>query len=340
MRNTLDNFMLKEYFLTDSRYIIIFIIYSIPATGKSRLMKYIAEIARQNGNCVEYYFCSSDPSSLDGIIIKELSIGFVDGTAPHTKDPTYPGIKDKIINLGDFWSETLLKGHKDEIISLSQKKSTSYQKVYNYLKTASILHKEIIRFVEKAILFEKLKKNVNRIFSEFKDGYAFNNTTKSVVSFGMDGFTYLDTYRSNSDFSYGISDDYFSACFYIDEIIKTAKAKKLSTVTSISPITRKVEAVWFPEIKLCFETARQGKDYTKRINMGRFIDSDIIKGVKRFIKFNKNLSLEMIAEAQNEFKIIKDTHFKIEEIYISAMDFECKEKYVHRISDEIFNKSI
>ena len=42
-----------------------------PGVGKSTFMKKLAKLSEDKGYTCEYFYCSSDPSSLDGIIIKE-----------------------------------------------------------------------------------------------------------------------------------------------------------------------------------------------------------------------------------------------------------------------------
>ena len=71
----------------------LFIIKGGSGTGKSTLMKRIADRGVSLGCECEYYYCSSDPKSLDGIILREnssraeargvlnyASIAIIDGT--------------------------------------------------------------------------------------------------------------------------------------------------------------------------------------------------------------------------------------------------------------------
>lgn len=51
--------------------------------GKSTFMRQIGRAAQERGLAVSYILCSSDPDSLDAVLLPELSLGFVDGTAPH-----------------------------------------------------------------------------------------------------------------------------------------------------------------------------------------------------------------------------------------------------------------
>ena len=77
-------------------------------TGKAYFMKRIAQDACEKGYSVRYIYCSSDPSSLDGIIIDELKIAVLDGTAPHIYEPSVVGAVDNIVNLGSFLDENML----------------------------------------------------------------------------------------------------------------------------------------------------------------------------------------------------------------------------------------
>src|SRR5690554_4674737 len=78
-------------------------IYSLkggPSVGKSSIMKKIGKKMTELGYSLEYHHCSSDPNSLDAIVIPKLKVAFLDGTSPHIVDPKYPGVIDEIVNLG------------------------------------------------------------------------------------------------------------------------------------------------------------------------------------------------------------------------------------------------
>ena len=79
----------------------VYILKGGPGTGKSTLMGNIGLIAQSRGYDVEYICCSSDPDSLDGVIITELSVAILDGTSPHITDPVYPGAVERIVNLAE-----------------------------------------------------------------------------------------------------------------------------------------------------------------------------------------------------------------------------------------------
>ena len=119
----------------------LFIIKGGPGTGKSTLMRKIKE--RYSQECdITTILCSSDPDSIDGIIIKKggITVGIADGTSPHTIEPEFPGATEEIINLGDGFDFKALRENKTEIIKLSDSKKTNYKSAYASLKLAGYVY--------------------------------------------------------------------------------------------------------------------------------------------------------------------------------------------------------
>jgi len=94
-------------------------------TGKSTVMKDAAKRAISKGADVEYFMCSADPASLDGIIIympdgRRLAV--IDGTSPHVTDPVIAGVTDEIFDTGNFWCEELLVAQRKTAEKLARLK--------------------------------------------------------------------------------------------------------------------------------------------------------------------------------------------------------------------------
>lgn len=76
-----------------------------PGTGKSTFLKKIADRAEKRGYDTEVYYCSFDKSSLDMVIVPELSFAVFDSTAPHELFPECE--RDTVL---DFYTEARLSG--------------------------------------------------------------------------------------------------------------------------------------------------------------------------------------------------------------------------------------
>lgn len=108
----------------------IFVLKGGPGCGKSTLMKRVARNMAERGYDVEVWMCSSAPESLDGVIIPELAVAVVDGTAPHIVEPRLPGVVEEIVNLGEHWNQSQLREHKEEIRRLTGEIAASFERVY------------------------------------------------------------------------------------------------------------------------------------------------------------------------------------------------------------------
>ena len=110
----------------------LFILKGGPGTGKSTLMKRLIEYAVDRNLYTESVYCSSDPNSLDGVIIegRDKRIGVIDGTSPHSEDPKYPGSIDSIIDLGSGFDIAKLKNRRSDIIELTEMKKDAYRDAY------------------------------------------------------------------------------------------------------------------------------------------------------------------------------------------------------------------
>ncbi|MBE6032830.1 MAG: hypothetical protein E7224_06515, partial [Clostridiales bacterium] len=144
----------------------IFCIKGGPGTGKSTFMKKLGQEFQTEGETVDYLHCSSDPDSLDGILLREKKVAVIDATAPHTMDPKHPGAVDGIINLGDFWEESRIRIHREEIRRSGEKISDLFQRAYDYLASAGSMRKCFLALEDERIQRDSLYKVAATIINE------------------------------------------------------------------------------------------------------------------------------------------------------------------------------
>lgn len=107
--------------------------------GKSTFMRAIGQAARERGLDVSYILCSSDPDSLDAVLIPELSVGFVDGTAPHVLEPKLCGGSVNYLNFGEFYDRAAMQPNEAEILEIQTKNRAQYPLVTACLHAADAL---------------------------------------------------------------------------------------------------------------------------------------------------------------------------------------------------------
>ena len=69
------------------RGVFLHIVKGGPGTGKSGFMRRIRAAAAARGLDTESILCSGDPDSLDALVIPALAQAWMDGTAPHVREP-------------------------------------------------------------------------------------------------------------------------------------------------------------------------------------------------------------------------------------------------------------
>ena len=97
-----------------------FIIKGGPGCGKSSFMRRIAELFAPHCPSMQLIACSSDPDSLDAVILPEWKVSIADGTAPHILEPKQPALSESLLCFGSFLDPLLLMEHADTIRSISQ----------------------------------------------------------------------------------------------------------------------------------------------------------------------------------------------------------------------------
>ena len=166
--NTADGFIGTYSDIADERKLKrVYIIKGASGTGKSTLMKKIAESCEQAGFEAEYYLCGSDPFSIDCVVI-DGQIAVLDGTAPHIRDMQYPGTASSYIDLSKFWDDGILEKNREEIVFCSTNKAQEYASAYRYIKAADQLERE--RYICAVDLFnrEKAEEFIERLLKKIK----------------------------------------------------------------------------------------------------------------------------------------------------------------------------
>ena len=107
--------------------------------GKSTFMRRIGRAAQERGLDVSYILCSSDPDSLDGVVIPALETAFVDGTAPHVLEPSLCGGSMNYVNFGAFYDRAAMRQSEDKIRAAQALNAAQYPHVTACLSAADKL---------------------------------------------------------------------------------------------------------------------------------------------------------------------------------------------------------
>ncbi len=317
-------------------------------TGKSSLMKKIAE-AFKDKESLEIYHCSSDPNSLDAVIIRDLGIIIVDGTAPHVFDPIFAGVKQKILNLGDFWNDKMLCDNTDKIISLTKECRRWHKRCKSFVSALSSLNSDTYSISQESLDFDKLEAFISRltkkIFPKRKTGEG-KTTYSQLSAMTPDGYmTLLDTVKDYKNI-YLLSDSFYSGSdTFLRELATVAVSRGFDVIISECTLfnSKTFEHMLIPEISTAFINSGPINGITLPdsdiINFRRFYDKGFLFHKKQRLLFNKKAAQELLEEAAAALKNAKKVHDDIEECYIHAMNFDSINSLTNNLISEISSKS-
>lgn len=319
-----------------------------PGTGKSTLMKKVALEAKKHKIESELIYCASDPDSLDAVIFPSIKFCIVDGTSPHTLDPIYPGASDKIINLGQCWSEEKLYNSKDEIIELSERNSNFHKISQRYLAAFGTIDKDIQKIIyeslDKAKLQSYSKRLAKKLFKPQNKG-PVSESVKFIGAITPKGTVlFEDTLSEICEHIYTIDDDYgIISNIILSSLRRDALNSGYNVITCYSPLSPKdrIESLIIPELKIGFATSNLWhpivKLYSaKKIRTKRFLDSYKLSLKKQRLSFNRKIAKQLLDEAINNLNRAKSTHDSLEQLYIKAMDYKKLNSITNKIIKDIF----
>ncbi len=319
-----------------------------PGTGKSTLMKKIAEKTEKDGYFTERGCCSADPNSLDVVTVPEISFSILDGTAPHIKDPKLPGVTEHIVDLSDAWNKEYLKEHTSEIAELSAANSQLHKKVADFLSVAAQFETQSVLLCNDLIDKEKLERYKKRLCTRFipkkkgdKKGQIHKRFLSGITPDGI--VTHHETIVALSEKIITINDEYSLISPSIMEFVGNYAAEMgYDVYKCYCPLFPrfKAEHIIIPELKLTFFTQNSYHSSidgeTMRVNASRFCDKEEMRKVREKLAFQKKAKKELIDEAVKKLKLALSIHDRLEEYYIKATDFDIVNEKAEKIINSIY----
>lgn len=325
----------RSYFadvFKSSDYNQIYVLKGGPGTGKSTLMKKVLNEFDSKKVKKECIYCSSDPKSLDAIILKyaDKKVAIIDGTAPHERDAVIPGAIDSIVNLGCAWNKKVLEAKREKILELALKKSEHYKRAYAFLKISGIINGMLKEFMSNCYDNKKSKNIAIDTIEKIKNKKRGRNVYKLYSCFGKNGYKTIDAVMCFSQNIY-VKGMYGSESFFMNDIKSAFSFYGISNVTHPSPFSEKLTegvtadgviiSTLFPSDKTV--------DTSEFISQSKFseISEDFFVLEQ---KYNESLTL-----SKNEFDKASKMHFQLEDIYSAAMDYDKNNELTEKIKSEI-----
>ncbi len=298
-------------------------------TGKSTLMKKLASNEGLEG-VVERIHCSSDPDSLDAVIFAGGKCCIADGTAPHTLDPTWAGAVESLVNLGDCWDREILKSNKDKIIELVKRKKKVYSAVYKLLKVAGESEREMKKRYISSLNTEKLQLLTDKLLSKIPEKEGIGKKYRRLLSgITPDGVVcYYNTVTALCDNIINFEDSFNISSEILKALGEQIQNKGIDVIYCVNPLypNEEIDHLIMPQIKLAIVKNMQNEKIEAaalhNVSINNFLDKKNVIFYRARNAFEKKAVKELINEACKKLGEARELHSLIEEIYVSAMDFE------------------
>ncbi len=316
-------------------------------TGKSSLMKKVAQHFEKSEHIVRYY-CSSDPSSLDAIVLTGSGVAIVDGTSPHVFDPLVPGIRQKIINLGDYWDEKILNENAAMIVEVTAANKSMLTRARRFSNAVSNIYSDTYQIGSDCILSQKLDSFVERFKKKILGKRGSGSGSKNIKQLtALTEYGIMTLSKTLDDYFdiYYISDEYYAATNYLISLFSDeASIRGYDVIIAPSQMFNNTsyEHLLIPELGVALISVGVTNEVEllggKHLNLLRFYDKKQLAIRKNRLKMNKVACSDLTGEAVRTIKSAKEIHDEIEKFYISAMDFDKLNLLTNEIIAEIENR--
>ena len=328
----------------DGRTDRLYIIKGGPGTGKSHFMKWVARYARERGYAVSEYLCSSDPSSLDGILLTRAgrpTVGLIDGTPPHAREPVLPGAREELVNLGAFWDPAALAGKRDAVAALGREKATAYARAYACLRAAGEMDTLQDSLTEPWVDGDRLNGLANRLLKGQTAG-DFEAVPALRRAISMKGKHTLHSYESAAATLLIPTEGYGMGYRLTRALLAHSETAGHRVYVSYDPLSpHRIDGLLYPETGLCVlvgDAFPPEGTPARALSLRRYADTEGMRRVRGELRHAAKLKEALTAAALRHLSAAATAHFELERIYAATMDFAAKEAFTEGFCREVLGE--
>lgn len=302
-----------------------------PGSGKSTLLRRFAERARAQGKQLELIYCSSDPRSLDAVILPEEHRCMADGTAPHTLEPKLPGACEMLFNPGDYWDAEKLFEQRAEIRALNAEIAAHHRRASGICAVVGVLLTEARRLAAEALDTERLDRYLTRLSKRMFRGLPRAEGSEEVRFLSgitpSGWITFAHTLPCCARRIALIDDDTGAAApAMLARIRREALARGCRVISCASPLRPDaLDAVILPDRGEAFAVSGGLLHYPftpeRTIHVRRFFNAERLSACRGEIRFRRKTALALLEDVYDELAQALALHDRLEQHYMAAMDF-------------------
>lgn len=317
----------------------IYVLKGGPGTGKSTLMKNVGFAAEANGYEAEYFYCSSDTASLDGVRIPALGVAILDGTAPHRVDPVYPGAVERIVDLGEAFDDAGLEKKKREIVSLCGAKDEAYRTAYRYLAAAGRVAQEIDALLSPVFLSAKAEGAAVRLVNMLKRTETGVEARRYVSAIGTRGYAKLDTLQRKAKRICAVTERNGLEYLFMNKLYEVLSKENIAMTVCMTPlVSSHLEAIYIEGEDVLFAVMHEeeAQRADKIVNSARFVSREDLAARRTRLRFAERCVQLLLDGALSSLAEAGRSHAELERIYGQYVDFSIVDRIKNRMIAEIF----
>lgn len=311
------------------RFLRVFVLKGGPGTGKSTLMKTILKSASCQPYHTKAIYCSSDPHSLDGVIIRSAkgSVAILDGTAPHERDAIIPGAIDEIINLGEGFDIERLSKRRREILDLTTQKSHAYNMGYAYLRACGHIKRLIRDILSKNLDYSAAEVLIDKYILDATASKFPTNEKYYISSFGKMGYQRITSHRRVQLKTTRIGGDVDLSIILNSYLEDRLMSRGLVKLVCPSPFDDTDIEAFESDDRLFITTDEDCFDIDAREILRATIPMEVIK-----LRSTERVLLDLAEASMRE---ASNAHFALEAIYTPCVDFSHNERLTAELLEKI-----
>lgn len=306
-----------------------------PGTGKSTLMK---KIARHFEQCdVDLYYCSSDISSLDAVVIHDFGAILVDGTAPHVFNADFPGIAQTLVDLGQYWDRSKLSDNEQEIRRCFFENARYHRRARSFISALSYVNGSMY---DQAMVTADTE-GVYRAAVSIADALPETGSSAGRCQYKQFAAITSEGYKTQplpkDCHITAVKDDWYAAGFLLLEELKELLLQKGYDIIVSECILfpeNKTEHIFVPSEKILFSAVNG----LNKLSLQPGVEcSAFYRSSAEMLELSHSMQAALTLESEAAYSIRKALllHDELESHYIDALCFEELDTVTQKIIDEI-----
>ena len=307
-----------------------FLIKSGAGTGKATFMRRVLSELTATGLDTQTIYCSSDPSSLDAVVCKDIKLCVMDATAPHVVEPYAYGECEQLVPFGCCLQADVTLTQTNVWFEAADACAAAHARSCRFLAAAGSLLDNNRLLAQHALNGAKTDAVAARLAARECDrGNTPRETRRFLSAVTPEGYVFFkETAAALCPKLYVLEDEYGAvSARFMTAVRERSLQAGHEIVTCFSPLSQDAPShILIPSVGVGFLTSnsRETVDFPvyRRLHASRFTDNDALREKKQQLRFNRRAAAEMLGEAVRCAADAKAHHDRMEALHIAAMDWD------------------